>query len=140
MTTWFSHTLLSVEQTEDLVKLVVQLPEGDTIVVSCEYVAACDGGQSTLRRLLGITLEGSTYEQRWLIVDTVDTSNNFRQTQVFCNTARPAISLPGPYQSRRFEFMLHDHETDDLADDDAFINELLLDHRCIIYTTDAADE
>ena len=128
VTTWFSHTLLSVEQTEDLVKLVVQLPEGDTIVVSCEYVAACDGGQSTLRRLLGIPLEGSTYEQRWLIVDTVDTSNNFRQTQVFCNTSRPAISLPGPYQSRRFEFMLHDDESDGLANNDAFINELLLTH------------
>ena len=125
MTTWFSHTLKSVEQTEDLVKLVVRPPEGDTIVVSCDYLAACDGGQSTLRRLLDIPLEGSTYEQRWLIVDTVNTSNDFRQTQVFCNTVRPAISLPGPYQSRRFEFMLHEQETDDLADDDAFILSLI---------------
>ena len=128
VTTWFSRTLKSVEQTVDLVKLVVRLPEGGTIVVSCDYLAACDGGQSTLRRLLDIPLEGSTYEQRWLIVDTVNTSNHFRQTQVFCNTSRPAISLPGPYQSRRFEFMLHEHESDDLTNNDVFINELLLRH------------
>jgi len=128
VTTWFSHTLESIEQTVDSVKLVVRPHREDTIVVSCDYLAACDGGQSTLRRMLDIPLEGSTYEQRWLIVDTVNTSNNFRQTQVFCDTVRPAISLPGPYQSRRFEFMLHDHESNDVADSESFVNELLLTH------------
>ena len=40
VTTWFSHTLESVEQTVDSVKLVVRTHEEDTILVSCDYLAA----------------------------------------------------------------------------------------------------
>ncbi|KAI1491044.1 FAD binding domain-containing protein [Biscogniauxia mediterranea] len=35
----------------------------------CRYLVACDGGRSTVRRLLGIPFEGSATEDRWVRVD-----------------------------------------------------------------------
>jgi len=45
-------------------------------------------------------------------VDIEDTTDAARDTTVFCNPERPCITLPGPDRTRRFEFMLHDGETD----------------------------
>ena len=126
--TWFGHTLLDLNQNEKVVHLNVLSPSGEKIQISCDYLAACDGGKSTVRQLLGVPFEGSSYNQRWLIIDTLNTSNSFRQTKVFCDPDRPAITLPGPNGSRRFEFMLHDHENDKVAEDMGFVEKLLLTH------------
>jgi 3-(3-hydroxy-phenyl)propionate hydroxylase len=57
-------------------------------------------------------MSGSTFRERWLIIDLAQTNDPTRDTKVFCNPARPAISLPGPHGTRRVEFMLHDHEAE----------------------------
>jgi len=83
--------------------------------VSCAYLAACDGSKSFVRRALGIEMSGSTFRERWLIIDLAQTKDKTRDTKVFCHPARPAISLPGPHGTRRFEFMLQDRETEEDA-------------------------
>ena len=118
-----------MNQNEKVVHLNVLSPSGEKIQISCDYLAACDGGKSTVRQLLGVPLEGSSYKQRWLIIDTLNTSNYFRQTKVFCDPERPAITLPGPNGSQRFKFMLHDLENDKVAEDMGFVEKLLLTHR-----------
>lgn len=74
--------------------------------VVARYVAACDGARSGIREALKIPMSGSTYEQRWLIVDLAGSTDRFRHTRVYCDPARPALALPGPQGTRRYEFML----------------------------------
>lgn len=42
---------------------------GKTSVVKADWVVACDGGRSTVRELLGLSLRGTQYEGRYVIVD-----------------------------------------------------------------------
>lgn len=39
--------------------------------VRCDYLVGCDGGRSTVREQLGLQLEGTQYEGRYVIVDIV---------------------------------------------------------------------
>jgi len=48
----------------------VQIRQGDAIqTVRADWVIACDGGRSTVREQLGLTLSGTQYEGRYVIVD-----------------------------------------------------------------------
>src|SRR5690606_8929722 len=48
----------------------VQTPDG-VRRVRAQYLAACDGGRSTVREQLGLQFEGTQYEGRYVIVDIV---------------------------------------------------------------------
>ena len=87
--------------------------DGGEREIACDYLIACDGASSIVRRQLGITLGGSTFRERWLIVDLENSPVTSPHTKVFSNPARPCIALPGPDVTRRYEFMLHDGESDD---------------------------
>src|SRR5690606_33042113 len=67
------------------------------------------------------TLEGHTFAERWLIVDLLSRSTPFRHTRTYCDPVRPAIRLPGPDATVRYEFMLKPGETEDFALDEARI-------------------
>lgn len=62
------HKVLSVEQSEDSCRVRYASPEGEK-VIEAQYVLACDGGQSTIRRQLGISMEGITHPERFLVAD-----------------------------------------------------------------------
>lgn len=109
---WFNCELIGIDQNEAQVSLRVRRGDGLVEELSCSYLAACDGSKSFVRRALGIEMFGSTFRERWLIIDLERTEDPTRDTKVFCHPARPAISLPGPHGTRRFEFMLHDRETE----------------------------
>ena len=44
--------------------------------------------RSAVRALLGVPIDGSTFSQRWLIVDMLCTRDRFRHTRVDCDSAR----------------------------------------------------
>ena len=108
----FNTEVIAVKQDAEKVLVSVRRADGSVTEVECSYLAACDGSKSFVRRALGIEMSGSTFQERWLIIDLAKTNDPTRDTKVFCNPARPAISLPGPHGTRRFEFMLHDQESD----------------------------
>src|SRR6218665_3237428 len=56
---------------------------------------------------LGIALVGSSYDEKWLIVDLLGRSSALRHAGTWCDPARPVIRLPGPQGTLRYEFMLH---------------------------------
>lgn len=112
---WFNSEVIGLEQDPERVVVRVRRGDGSISEVACSYLAACDGSKSFVRRALGIEMTGSTFRERWLIIDLGSTQDPGRDTKVFCNPARPAISLPGPHGTRRFEFMLHDGETEEQA-------------------------
>ncbi|MCH8198282.1 MAG: FAD-dependent monooxygenase, partial [Proteobacteria bacterium] len=108
----FGHTLEGFDQDRDGVTARIRAPGGGTVEVRADYLLGCDGGSSTVRRLLGIAMAGSTFEERWLVLDMTGGEDGERHTRVHCDPARPAITLPGPAGTRRWEFLLRPDESD----------------------------
>lgn len=125
---WFSTELIDFRQGSDAVDLVLRRADGSLAEVSTPYLVACDGGRSFVREKLGIKLSGSTFHERWLILDLEETRDHTRDTKVFCDPARPGLSLPGPDRTRRFEFMLHEGEVEPEVTSPAFTRKLLIQH------------
>ena len=124
----FGEEVCAMEQNDECVQLTIQRHDGSQYVHTSQYVAACDGGRSPLRHMLGVGMHGNTYEKKWLIIDLKGTHDNFRQTRVYCDPRRPGINLPGPNRTRRFEFMLLEGETDEQVTHIDFVRRLLRDH------------
>lgn len=66
----WSHRVVGAQPQDEGVLVDIEGP-GGRIQVRARYLAACDGGRSTVRELLGLQLEGTQYEGRYVIVDIV---------------------------------------------------------------------
>jgi 3-(3-hydroxy-phenyl)propionate hydroxylase len=102
----FQHTVETFEQSDTGILVSVCTPEGALKAFECAYLLACDGGKSSIRRQLGIPMQGSTFAQKWLVIDTVNDDDPSAIATFFCNPARPAVTIPAPHAARRWEFML----------------------------------
>lgn len=128
VTALFGHACESAVEDKSGVALTLRAPHGSAVSLRARYVAACDGGRSMFRDIIGASLTGSTYRQRWLIIDLASTRERLRQSRVVCNPARPLITLPGPGGIRRYEFMLHDGEDEAATTQPDFVRGLLAAH------------
>jgi 3-(3-hydroxy-phenyl)propionate hydroxylase len=128
VTTRFGWRCERFAQTADGVSLDIADPSGAAATLHCDYLVGCDGASSTIRDGLGIMLGGTTFSERWLIVDLENYTNKVRHTDVYCDGRRPCITLPGPNRTRRFEFKLHAHERDEDILAPASIAQLLASH------------
>ena len=126
--TRFATRVTSLEQAVDGVLVRMVGPGGETSTVRAPYVAACDGGKSGVREALGITMSGSSYDEKWLIVDLVGSTDRFRHTRVFCDPQRPGLALPGPEGTRRYEFMMLPGEDAGVLLDESNVRQLLARH------------
>ena len=108
----FGWSLDSSVADADGVTLSLTGPQGATRTVTVAYLVGCDGAASRVREAQGVMLEGTTFDERWLIVDLEGNENTTEHTEVFCDRRRPCITLPGPDRTRRFEFKLLPGETD----------------------------
>jgi len=142
VTALFEHELVSFAQAPERVTLRLR-HAGAESEMTCDYLVACDGASSAVRRALGIEMSGSTFRERWLIVDLEDSPVPSPHTKVFSNPDRPCIALPGPNLTRRYEFMLHDNESDEEMLAPETVRELLEAHeaaprsrivRTVVYT------
>lgn len=122
--TRFSTRVTRLAEHEDGVAATLTTNDG-SIEVRSRFVVACDGAKSGIREALGIAMSGSTYDQRWLIIDLVGSSDRFRHTRVYCDPARPALTLPGPEGSRRYEMMMLPGENPDDLTQEAGVRALL---------------
>jgi 3-(3-hydroxy-phenyl)propionate hydroxylase len=78
--------------------------------VSARFVLACDGGRSTTRRLLGIEMEGRSFEERWLVIDVVRDPHSERYAMHHGDPRRPHVIVPGGDGRCRYEFLLGPQE------------------------------
>jgi 3-(3-hydroxy-phenyl)propionate hydroxylase len=108
----FGHELVAFEQDAQSVRCRLRCAEGQR-EVAARWLVACDGGRSPVREMCGIRLEGDTYPERWLIVDLSERTVPLRHTRTYCDPRRPAIRLPGPHGTVRYEFMLRPGDRDD---------------------------
>ncbi len=127
--TSFSCTVEGFEERPEGVLLRVKDHDGANLEILAGYVLACDGASSRMREQLGFKLEGSSLDERWLIIDLENSPAASPETIVFCNPRRPCIALPGPRSTRRYEFKLLGHETDDEMLSDARVAGLLAEHQ-----------
>src|SRR5215471_16425896 len=109
----FQHNVESFQQGSTDVVLSVRDSEGNFKTYSCAYLLACDGAKSTIRHQLGIAMRGSTFAQKWLVIDTNNDTDPTAAAVFFCNPRRPSVTVPAPHSSRRWEFMLLPGEYDE---------------------------
>ncbi|MEB3021119.1 bifunctional 3-(3-hydroxy-phenyl)propionate/3-hydroxycinnamic acid hydroxylase [[Mycobacterium] crassicus] len=101
------HECLRVLCTGDDVELLCADLGTDTFKrLRARYVIAADGGASPVRGQLGIGYSGSTYGERWVVIDTKvlrewDAHDRLR---FHCNPARPMVDCPTPLGHHRWEF------------------------------------
>ena len=62
------HKVVGVMPRDGHVLLRVATPDGD-YELSCEWLIACDGARSPVRRMLGLEAEGQMFHDRFLIAD-----------------------------------------------------------------------
>jgi 3-(3-hydroxy-phenyl)propionate hydroxylase len=127
VTVAFEHELAGFAQDEAGVRLRVT-HAGEESVLACDYLVACDGASSNVRRTLGIAMSGSSFQERWLIVDLENSPVPSPHTKVFSNPKRPCIALPGPDLTRRYEFMLHEGEREEDMLAPATVDRLMREH------------
>ncbi|RDD69853.1 bifunctional 3-(3-hydroxy-phenyl)propionate/3-hydroxycinnamic acid hydroxylase [Paracoccus versutus] len=127
----FSSEVTELEQREGDILVTVRDAEGGLHRIATQYVAACDGGRSPVRERLGIALQGSTYAQDWIVIDTRNDPDESRFTRFFCSDQRPGASIPAPNGGRRYEFMLLPGETHDEVLAPAMVRELVAPHRAL---------
>jgi 3-(3-hydroxy-phenyl)propionate hydroxylase len=125
VTCLFGSTYGAFTKRDDRVEIGLTNAKGAAATIGARYLVGCDGARSTIRKQIASILGGSTYDKRWLIIDLASTKERLRQTRVVCDPRRPFLTLPGPGGVRRYEFMLHDDETDEVATSAEFVKELL---------------
>ena len=91
-------------------------PDGSGQTFTGHLVLGCDGANSTIRDLSGITMEDLGFTERWLVIDIrseklLDTWDGVEQ---ICDPARAATFMQVTGHRYRWEFQLHDG--DDEAD------------------------
>ena len=117
----WGHRMETCEELADGV--TVQLSGGAT--VKAQYVVGCDGGRSATRHLMGVSFDGTTSPTRWLVVDIANDPLGHPNSEVGADAERPYASISIAHGIRRFEFMIHADETDEQAEDPAFIQKML---------------
>jgi 3-(3-hydroxy-phenyl)propionate hydroxylase len=125
---WWNRPMTSCAQADDAVTVECGCSAhagGDTVSVRARYVAGCDGGRSMTRRMMGVSFEGTTSSTRWLVVDVANDPLGHPNSEVGADPERPYASISIAHGIRRFEFMIHADESDEQAEDPAFLRRML---------------
>jgi 3-(3-hydroxy-phenyl)propionate hydroxylase len=85
---------------------------GDTQTLTGPVVLGCDGANSTIRQLAGITMEDLGFTERWLVVDIKAPAGLevWDGVEQICDPARAATFMQVTGDRYRWEFRLRDGE------------------------------
>ena len=120
----WDHPMSSCVQAADAV--TVECGSADNASsIRARYVVGCDGGRSMTRRMMGVSFDGTTSSTRWLVVDIANDPLGHPNSEVGADPERPYASISIAHGIRRFEFMIHADETDEQAEDPAFLTQML---------------
>ena len=116
---FFAHNVTSLAQDREGVDVQITTPRGQR-TLRAKFVVGCDGGTSITRESIGARLVGSTYAERWLVIDALIDNHDVDTITFFCDPRRPTVRLPAVGSRVRFEFMqLPGESSDELATDDS---------------------
>ncbi|SDI22532.1 3-hydroxyphenylpropionate hydroxylase [Pseudomonas delhiensis] len=111
--TLFSRDLVEFQQDEEGVSLRLNAPQDRMETVRARYLVACDGGNSLVRRTLGVSFEGKTAPNQWIVIDVANDPLGTPNVYLCCDPVRPYVSAALPHGVRRFEFMVMPGETEE---------------------------
>ncbi|MGU7775298.1 FAD-dependent oxidoreductase [Burkholderia sp. MR1-5-21] len=107
-----------VTRQPDGVRLSVGTPLGD-YALDADWVVACDGGRSTMREALGLSLTGTSYEGRYVIVDiALDSDRPTERLAYFDPSSNPGSTVlvhKQPDNVWRIDYQLRDDEDAEVA-------------------------
>jgi 3-(3-hydroxy-phenyl)propionate hydroxylase len=121
---WWNRPMTSCAQADAAVTVECGC-DSDTGSVRARYVVGCDGGRSVTRRMMGVSFDGTTSSTRWLVVDVANDPLGQPNSEVGADPERPYASISIAHGIRRFEFMIHADESDEQAEDPAFLTRML---------------
>ena len=99
--------------------------QGEKLETRCRYMLACDGASSQIRKTLDIGFKGKSYPQDWLILDCSNNPFYGDGIAFSINPERPAVTIQGPGDRRRWEFLIKDDDDPEQLMSDEGINNLL---------------
>lgn len=103
----FATTLVDLHQDDDIVRASLREGDGALEEVEVDYVLACDGGRSTVREdLLAIPMTGRSFDEHWLVADTLHDPHDQRYGMHHGDPDRPHVIVPGRDGRCRYEFLL----------------------------------
>jgi 3-(3-hydroxy-phenyl)propionate hydroxylase len=120
----WDRPMTSCTQDTDGVRVELGGADGPTSV-QARYVVGCDGGRSLTRAMMGVPFDGTTSPTRWLVVDIANDPLGHPNSEVGADPERPYASISIAHGIRRFEFMIRADETDEQAQDPAFLTRML---------------
>ena len=65
----FSRELEAFSQNGDSVTINVKGADGERETIKADWLVACDGGASVIRRTLNVPFEGKTAPNQWIVID-----------------------------------------------------------------------
>ncbi|MEO8279549.1 MAG: FAD-dependent oxidoreductase [Ideonella sp.] len=108
----------AIEPLSNGARLAVSTPDGD-YTLKADWVVAADGGRSLVRDALGLKLQGTTYEGRYVIVDILLDSDRATERLAFfdppCNPGSTVLVHKQPDRVWRIDYQLRDDEDADEA-------------------------
>ncbi|GKT73080.1 hypothetical protein ColTof4_05503 [Colletotrichum tofieldiae] len=128
--------LYRIDQNEDGVVAHVRSKHGDWETRG-QYIAGCDGGQSNVRRLMGVKMYGHSWQERFMATDIIRTPPVVEEVNIdyIVDPEYWAISTPlepakaGQRCLWRFSMAVTDDRIpDEEVTGQAFVNEMLLRH------------
>ena len=128
----FGHHVETVDEDAESVTAIAQVSGADGRIEErrfrARYLVGCEGGKSPTRKRLGVSFEGESPSTRWLVVDVNNDPLGTPNVFLGADPKRPYVSIGLPHAVRRWEFMLHDDETEEQVTDPEFVNALLAEH------------
>ncbi|WP_154927255.1 bifunctional 3-(3-hydroxy-phenyl)propionate/3-hydroxycinnamic acid hydroxylase [Klebsiella grimontii] len=108
----FSREVEAFSQNGDNVTLNLKGSAGEHETVRADWLVACDGGASLIRRTLNIPFEGKTAPNQWIVIDIANDPLATPHVYLCCDPVRPYVSAALPHGVRRFKFMVMPGETE----------------------------
>ncbi len=114
---WQSR-VTGLETREDGVRIDVETPQGG-YAMTTDWLVAADGGRSFVRESLGLALEGTSYEGRYVVVDILMKSERPTERLAYfdppCNPGSTVLVHKQPDDVWRIDYQLRDDEDPDEA-------------------------
>ncbi|KQU29421.1 3-(3-hydroxyphenyl)propionate hydroxylase [Rhodococcus sp. Leaf225] len=128
----FGHRVEEVEEDSDGVTAIALVDSGSGEVTRRSFrgrfLVGCEGGKSPTRKRLGVSFDGTSPSTRWLVVDVANDPLGTPNVFLGADPKRPYVSIGLPHAVRRWEFMLHDDETEEQVTDPTYVGKLLAHH------------
>jgi 2-polyprenyl-6-methoxyphenol hydroxylase-like FAD-dependent oxidoreductase len=101
------RTLTGVAQVDGAVEAAVRSSDGQIATVTASYLIGCDGGNSTVRRGLGVEMDDYGFAEPWLVCDfQLKREVSLPMAQQYGDPDQPTSIVSIGLRHHRFSFML----------------------------------